>query len=185
MPPTSRWPFRNPQAALGRFGKERLIEAIIRERERHVHARAVAWLDAVGIEARCVDRGVQQVRLFDIAQFDCRHSTLFTQPFQYQVGNVDRIRRRGVVAGMAVSVRLVVQHRRPARRAMPDRSSRTTTTVSPAGPKFFCAPANRSDRNGTHRSVATGSATTCRRPAARPQLRHVAELESVDRFVEQ
>src|SRR5512137_551092 len=108
------------QALLPGLLQESVIQLRIGEGERHVHARTIAPVDPVRVEAGAIDRVVQQRRLLDVPALDGRDASLRLEPFQDQVRDVDGIRRRRVVHRVRLGVRPVVEHRRPARRAAAD-----------------------------------------------------------------
>ena len=92
-------------------GQKSLIQALVAQEKRHVHAGAAVERHLVLIELRAVNGAVQQLGFGQIAGFHGGHATLALEPLEHQAGDVNR------VGGWRVVHRLVACHRLVVKRA--------------------------------------------------------------------
>ena len=177
MPPTERWPSSCYEAGLAAPSQERLVELGVRQRERHVHPGAARRWPPDCCRSR--SRSMAPYSIAALARLRSRHrreAALALDPLEHQAGDVPGERRRRVEHRAVVRHRLAVEHRRRVRaRACPSRSSRTITTHEARGPDVLLRAGIDHAEAARHRSAATGSSTTCRRPAARRRCRERTE----------
>jgi hypothetical protein len=95
----------------GLFGsrQKRVVECLVAQEERHIHARAAVCSHAVLVQAGGVEGAVQQLGLGNIALLDGFDAALALEPLEDQPGHVDGVGRRRVVHGAVLRDQLVVE----------------------------------------------------------------------------
>ena len=99
-------------APLSRAFEEGLVERLVAQLERHVHARTILFADEAPIERRLVEIIVDERGLGDVHALNRGDATLRDQPFEYESRNIDRVRRRRVDHRIGFRLCLPVKGRR-------------------------------------------------------------------------
>src|ERR1700751_2386728 len=89
-------PLELHHAALLRALDKGLVELLVAQPERHVHARAVFLANRARIEFRLVEAVVEEPRLGYVLPLDRRETALAQQPFEYEPCHVDWVACRRV-----------------------------------------------------------------------------------------
>src|SRR5450830_199736 len=95
-------------------GQEVVVQRLVAQAERHVHARTAFRGHRVGVELRLVDEAVQQIGLGLVARLHGGHAAqagfgLALEPLEGQAGDVDAVGGRRVVHRLVVGHQLVVE----------------------------------------------------------------------------
>ena len=90
--------------------QEHVIQVVVRQLERHVHARTVSFGDIVTVEIALVDHAVQQFSFLLIDLVHLRHAAFLLQPFEDQAGEVPGERWWSVEHGIVVVQDGVIQN---------------------------------------------------------------------------
>src|SRR6516225_6455324 len=111
--------------ALLRALEEGLVELLVGQSKRNVHARAVFLLCRARVELRSVDAIVQKTRLGDVLLLDRREAAFAEQAGVLTIESPEACCFQWKTEGVIGSARS-------------SKSSRTMSSVRPAMPAFFC-----------------------------------------------
>ena len=104
-------PLERQQTGGFRLGQELLVQGLVFQLERHVHAGAAGRVHLVAVEAGVVEVAVEEVGLRLVARLHRLQPALFFEPLEHQAGQIPGVGGGSVEHGVVLGGELVVKDR--------------------------------------------------------------------------